>query len=187
PGPAGHHLPDLVNGQAGHRGRGPDPRRGMPPSPGRARRPVSSGVGRPEGHGSQRRVIGRHRASAPPDHPAGHAHVPPGAGNGFHGIRPAAGPRRHGGAWPRRRSPRPSVEAMTTNHRTAEQRAVSGPDPTGALGWGFGLGVQRLRTGPTRSVGTYGWDGGLGTQWANDPAEDLIGILMTNRVWESPA
>jgi len=39
----------------------------------------------------------------------------------------------------------------------------------------------------SRSVGTYGWDGGLGTSWANDPAEDLVGILLTNQAWTSPS
>jgi CubicO group peptidase (beta-lactamase class C family) len=81
---------------------------------------------------------------------------------------------------------RPSVEAMTMNHLTPDQLAVSGPDASGAVGWGFGVGVQRLRTGPTRSVGTYGWEGGLGSSWANDPAEDLVGVLLTNQTWTSP-
>jgi CubicO group peptidase (beta-lactamase class C family) len=82
---------------------------------------------------------------------------------------------------------RPSVESMTTNHLTPQQIATSAPDPSGTLGWGFGVGVQLRRTGPARSVGTYGWDGGLGTSWANDPAEDLIGIVLTNQMWTSPA
>jgi CubicO group peptidase (beta-lactamase class C family) len=81
---------------------------------------------------------------------------------------------------------RPSVAAMTMNHLTAEQIATSGPSPTGDLGWGFGVGVQIRRTGPARSVGTYGWDGGMGTQWANDPAEDLVGVVMANQMWSSP-
>ena len=42
------------------------------------------------------------------------------------------------------------------------------------------------RTGIARSVGSYGWDGGLGTTWANDPAEDLYGVLLTNQTWTSP-
>lgn len=81
---------------------------------------------------------------------------------------------------------RATVAAMTTDHLADEPPSVGGPDPTGALGWGFGVGVQRRRTGPARSVGTYGWDGGLGTSGANDPAEDLVGILMTNQMWTSP-
>lgn len=74
---------------------------------------------------------------------------------------------------------------MTTNQLKSEQ-AATGPDPTGATGWGFGVGVQVRRIGPTRSVGTCGWDGGLGSSWANDPREELVGILMTNQSWESP-
>lgn len=76
---------------------------------------------------------------------------------------------------------RPSVEAMTTNQVDATQ-----VDPTGALGWGFGVGVQVRRTGIARSAGSYGWDGGLGTTWADDPAEDLVGVLLTNQAWTSP-
>ena len=44
---------------------------------------------------------------------------------------------------------------------------------------GFGVGVQLRRTGLARSVGTYGWEGGLGSSWANDPAERLVGIVLT--------
>jgi CubicO group peptidase (beta-lactamase class C family) len=81
---------------------------------------------------------------------------------------------------------RPSVDAMVTNQLTPHQLAASAPDPSGALGWGFGLGVTIARTGPTRLPGSYGWDGGLGSSWANDPAEDLIGILLTNEAFTSP-
>jgi CubicO group peptidase (beta-lactamase class C family) len=81
---------------------------------------------------------------------------------------------------------RGAVAVMTTNHLTPQQLAVCGPDPSGALGWGFGTAVQLRRTGPTRSVGSYGWDGGMGTSWSNDPAEDLTAILMTNQMWTSP-
>jgi hypothetical protein len=34
--------------------------------------------------------------------------------------------------------------------------------------------------------GRYGWDGGLGTSWANDPREELVGILLTQRAMMSP-
>ncbi|HEY2330462.1 MAG TPA: serine hydrolase domain-containing protein [Acidimicrobiales bacterium] len=82
---------------------------------------------------------------------------------------------------------RSSVQAMTANHLTPEQLVTSGPGaPTGARGWGFGMSVQLARTGPAGSVGAYGWDGGLGTSWMNDPAEDLVGVLLTNEAWPSP-
>jgi CubicO group peptidase (beta-lactamase class C family) len=81
---------------------------------------------------------------------------------------------------------RPSVEAMTTNHLTDAQIAASGPSFNGSTGWGFGVGVTVRRTGVSRTVGSYGWDGGLGTSWANDPTEDLVGILLTNQSFTSP-
>jgi CubicO group peptidase (beta-lactamase class C family) len=34
--------------------------------------------------------------------------------------------------------------------------------------------------------GRYGWDGGYGTSAHMDPAEDMVGILMTQRAWTSP-
>lgn len=74
-----------------------------------------------------------------------------------------------------------SIDAMTTAH------VAAGPDPTGSQGWGFGVGVQaRRHDGSPRSVGTYGWDGGLGSSWANDPALGLIGILLSDHMWSSP-
>ena len=81
--------------------------------------------------------------------------------------------------------PRPTVEAMTTDQLTDAERAASGPDPSGAIGWGFGLSVRSRRSVLSHSVGTYGWDGGLGSTWANDPAEGLVGILMANQAWMS--
>jgi CubicO group peptidase (beta-lactamase class C family) len=80
-----------------------------------------------------------------------------------------------------------SVAAMTTDHLTAEQRAASGPDPSGDQGWGFGVGVWRAQVGTTWSPGTYGWDGGLGSTWANDPAQALVGILLTNQMFTDPS
>jgi CubicO group peptidase (beta-lactamase class C family) len=61
-----------------------------------------------------------------------------------------------------------------------------GPDPDGALGWGLGLAVHRRQTGIALTPGSYGWDGGLGTSWANDPGNRLAGVLLTNRAWSSP-
>ena len=78
-----------------------------------------------------------------------------------------------GTAGGRRILSRPSIELMTTNHLTAEQIAASGPDPSGAQGWGFGVGVQVRRTG-LPSVGSYGWDGGLGSSWAERPAGGAV-------------
>ena len=91
---------------------------------------------------------------------------------------------KHGG---RRILSRPSVELMTTDQLTAQQKASSGfgPDSFAGHGWGFGLSIVTERLG-LASVGSYGWDGGLGSSWENDPREEMITILMTNKAWESP-
>jgi CubicO group peptidase (beta-lactamase class C family) len=73
---------------------------------------------------------------------------------------------------------RPSVEAMTTD-RIGAAPGVPGPSPDGSAGWGYGVGVQVRRTGPTNPAGSYGWSGGLGSSWANDPSEGVIGIVLT--------
>ena len=77
---------------------------------------------------------------------------------------------------------RPSVEAMTTDQLTPAQKAAS--DFAGlweSHGWGFGVCVVTRRDGVAASPGRFGWDGGSGTTWASDPAEDLVAILMTQR------
>lgn len=79
-----------------------------------------------------------------------------------------------------------TVAAMTTNHLTPEQLTSAAPDPTGTLGWGFGLGVQVAPDPVTgRAAGGYGWDGGMGTSWSTDPALDLVVVLLTNQLWTS--
>lgn len=77
---------------------------------------------------------------------------------------------------------RPSVELMTADQLTPEQRATSGfgPDFFADSGWGFGLRVVTRCTGPG-SVGSYGWSGGIGTFWESNPSEDMIAILMTQK------
>jgi CubicO group peptidase (beta-lactamase class C family) len=83
---------------------------------------------------------------------------------------------------------RPSVETMTTDQLTPEQKAVSGffPDDFDARGWGFCVGVVTRREHPAAPVGQYGWDGGLGTVWRNDPSEQMITVLLTNAAFTSP-
>jgi CubicO group peptidase (beta-lactamase class C family) len=79
-----------------------------------------------------------------------------------------------------------SVAAMVTNQLTPEQLAAAAPTPDGAQGWGLGVGVNVRTTGPAFAAGAYGWGGGLGSVWTNDPAEDLAAILLTNQMWTSP-
>jgi CubicO group peptidase (beta-lactamase class C family) len=83
---------------------------------------------------------------------------------------------------------RASVETMTADHLTPGQKAVSelAPGFFDNHGWGFGVSVVTRRTSPAEPVGQYGWDGGLGTSWRSDPAEGMVGILLTQRAWTSP-
>jgi CubicO group peptidase (beta-lactamase class C family) len=83
---------------------------------------------------------------------------------------------------------RPSVETMTSDHLTPAQKAIGGffPDDFDGRSWGFGVGVVTRRDDPSAPVGQYGWDGGLGTIWRNDPSEDLVSILLTNAAFTSP-
>jgi CubicO group peptidase (beta-lactamase class C family) len=82
---------------------------------------------------------------------------------------------------------RATVAAMTSDQLVAVDGSLQGgPDPTGALGWGFGVGVLRRRIGVAESPGTYTWSGGMGTSWANDPVEGVIGILLTNQLFSGP-
>jgi len=82
---------------------------------------------------------------------------------------------------------RPTVELMTADHLTAENRRHGGliDGMWDAAGWGFGVRVETVRT-RFSSVGRYGWEGGLGSAWFNDPREGLTGILLTQRAFASP-
>jgi CubicO group peptidase (beta-lactamase class C family) len=80
-----------------------------------------------------------------------------------------------------------SVELMTSDHLTAEQQATSVLLSEGH-GWGFGVSVVTRRDDVASVPGRFGWDGGLGTFWTSDPAEDMVTILMTQRaVFPAPS
>jgi CubicO group peptidase (beta-lactamase class C family) len=83
---------------------------------------------------------------------------------------------------------RPSVENMTTDQLTPAQKSRSGffPGDFDARGWGLGIGIVTRREHAAAPVGQYGWDGGLGTIWRNDPSEQMITVLLTNAAWSSP-
>ncbi|SEG95237.1 CubicO group peptidase, beta-lactamase class C family [Nonomuraea solani] len=83
---------------------------------------------------------------------------------------------------------RPAVELMTTNRLTPEQAAARhalavnnvhisfGQGQHG--GWGLGMAV-RTYVGDYAPLGQFGWDGGSGTSTYADPANGLVGILLT--------
>jgi CubicO group peptidase (beta-lactamase class C family) len=81
---------------------------------------------------------------------------------------------------------RPSVELMTTDQLTAEQKLGSEIFFGDNRGWGLGLSVFTRRDDLYTVPGRFGWDGGYGTSWYSDPKENLTGILLTQRMMDSP-
>jgi len=83
---------------------------------------------------------------------------------------------------------RPTVELMTSDQLTAEEKAASpfAPGFWDSHGWGFGLSVITRRDGVGPSSGSFGWDGGFHTSCYVDPQEDMIGILLAQRLMTSP-
>ncbi|HEU4999387.1 MAG TPA: serine hydrolase domain-containing protein [Lapillicoccus sp.] len=73
--------------------------------------------------------------------------------------------------------PPETVREMTTSRTTV--------NPAARLGWGLGLGVLEGEA-DGRHAGSYGWDGGLGTSWWNDPVTRTTAVLLTNQTWTSP-
>lgn len=83
---------------------------------------------------------------------------------------------------------RAARELMTTDHLTAEQHARDGlmPNDFAGIGYGFGVAVVTRRDG-FESLGTYGWDGGMGSSWRSDPRTGLTGVLLTPVNWSQPS
>ncbi|MEU7739301.1 serine hydrolase [Nonomuraea sp. NPDC049158] len=82
---------------------------------------------------------------------------------------------------------RASVALMTMDHLTPEQKAEKDAfgDHFGRHGgFGFGMAVS-THSRDLVSPGQFGWDGGLGTTAYADPAEDLVGILLTQSAMDS--
>jgi len=81
---------------------------------------------------------------------------------------------------------RESVTLMTTNHIMADEKRESQLFLGSARGWGFGLSVFTGLDDPSAAPGRFGWDGGYGTSWYSDPRAQLTGILLTQRIMDSP-
>jgi CubicO group peptidase (beta-lactamase class C family) len=79
-----------------------------------------------------------------------------------------------------------SLTEMKTNHLTKTQRWWGRQVLTLRKGWGYGMSVVMAPTPEGLQPGAYGWDGGFGTSWFNDPARDLTAILMTQRLFDTP-
>jgi len=76
---------------------------------------------------------------------------------------------------------RASVEMMTSDQLTAEQKRECGPWAPYFTnhGWGFGMSVATKRQDLGEPAGRFGWNGALGSVWYADPGEGLDLILMT--------
>lgn len=84
---------------------------------------------------------------------------------------------------------RTSIELMTTDHLSPSQKPPWGlnGDYFDTHGFGFGTSVVTRATEYSGSVGTFAWDGGLGTTWSCDPRESMVSILMTQASWTASA
>lgn len=81
---------------------------------------------------------------------------------------------------------RPTVELMTSDQLTEPQRQGTELFFGHGASWGMGGAVVTRRTDIFTTPGRFGWDGGYGTSAHLDPVERTIGILMTQRLMESP-
>lgn len=77
-----------------------------------------------------------------------------------------------------------TVDWMASNHLTASQLAVSGPDDWADYGFGLGFRVLMDRHASRRlsGVGEYGWAGAADTYFWIDPREELIGLFMAQLI-----
>ena len=75
--------------------------------------------------------------------------------------------------------------AMTTDQLTPQQRETGGLI-LGGRGWGFGVSIIDAPENAGSGPKGYGWSGGFGTVWVNDPEEDLVAVLFT-QVLVSPS
>ncbi len=73
-----------------------------------------------------------------------------------------------------------SVAAMTIDQLTPEQKARGGlgVDFFDHQSWSYCQAVQ--------DTGAFGWNGGYGSSWLVDPSRDLIVIVQTQRLFDSP-
>jgi CubicO group peptidase (beta-lactamase class C family) len=81
---------------------------------------------------------------------------------------------------------RATVELMTSDQLTPEQRAGSEIFFGDFSSWGLGIAVDIQRREIFHFPGRYGWTGGYGTTAYNDPQQGMIGILFTQRAMDSP-
>jgi hypothetical protein len=42
------------------------------------------------------------------------------------------------------------------------------------------------RTGLAPAIGSYGWAGGMGSSWSNDPTNALVGVMLSTDAFAGP-
>jgi CubicO group peptidase (beta-lactamase class C family) len=84
---------------------------------------------------------------------------------------------------------RKTIELMTADFLTPEQRQIPffGMDMWAGQGFGLGVWVVDSLAGQRglSSIGQYGWGGAFGTLWFNDPREDMTCLLMIQMLFAS--
>jgi CubicO group peptidase (beta-lactamase class C family) len=81
---------------------------------------------------------------------------------------------------------RPAVELMTTDQLSTAQKEENELFFAGIGGWGLGVNVVTRRANLGPGPGSFGWTGGTGTTVYTDPAEEMVMILLTQRLMTSP-
>ena len=81
---------------------------------------------------------------------------------------------------------RATVDLMTSDQLTPQQRAGSEIFFGSHSSWGFGMEVNIQRDQIFRTPGRFGWNGGFGTTAYTDPQKGMIGILFTQCMMDSP-
>jgi CubicO group peptidase (beta-lactamase class C family) len=79
-----------------------------------------------------------------------------------------------------------SIESMTRGQLMPQQKTGADIFFGNHSSWGFGMAVNIHREKPWTVPGRFGWDGGFGTSAYSDPTNDFIGILLTQRLMDSP-
>jgi CubicO group peptidase (beta-lactamase class C family) len=78
---------------------------------------------------------------------------------------------------------RKTVELMHTNHLPPAMLPIMLPDGVPISGYGFGLGSRVMvnlgQAGIPGSVDEFGWAGAASTYYWVDPAEEMVGVFMT--------
>ncbi|MEO8392148.1 MAG: serine hydrolase domain-containing protein [Chloroflexota bacterium] len=82
---------------------------------------------------------------------------------------------------------RATVELMTSDQLTPEQRIGADIFFGGYSSWGLGMAVETRSDEIYHHPGRFGWEGGFGTSARTDPANGMIGLLFSQRMMDSPA